>query len=63
MQIELSEEDDAEVVEALMAATRQMRKRRDPRGAITAGKIEICLESALAEIRVNAPRHAAPQQD
>jgi len=50
MQITLTHDDDQSVVEALLAAARHMRKRREPRAAITAGKIEMMLADALSAI-------------
>lgn len=59
MQINLTVDDDRTVIEALLAAARHMRKRREPRAAITAGKIEMMLADGLTAISQTCDGEAA----
>jgi len=59
MVIEFSKDDDPKVLEALRMHARQLRRKQDAAGAITAGKIELAFSKALDERKTSDEASAA----
>lgn len=60
MQLLLDENDDLQVLESIRESARQLRRKKDPAAAITAGKIELAFSKALEEIRQDRENPGLP---
>ena len=50
MNVQLTSSDDIGTIESLRIFARQLRRKKDPASAITAGKIELAFSKALEEL-------------
>lgn len=48
--LEITADDDRSTLEQLQELARQLRRKRDPKGAHTASKIELAFSKALSEL-------------
>ena len=49
--IALTCEDDEQTLETIRAFAKQLRRKKDPAGALTAGKIELAFSKVLEQVR------------
>jgi hypothetical protein len=61
MQINIDQEDDCQVLEAMQEFAKQLRRRHKPAGALTAAKLELFLSKALEEISPATATPATPE--